>query len=179
MLGALEAIASIIGLDPAGPLFEERLSGTTTVEAPPQDRLDPSDATQVVALHTSSVFRHNGLLGDIDIFFNRESILQPRQFNDAGNHSYSQEVHGQILRGEPLVTATGLPITPNFLATGAGEFNASSFSATLPDNSPTVSELTDPPTFEALRNRLAEANQGSINNKSFPWIIGKARQVSP
>ena len=107
-------------------------------------------------------------MGDLDIFFNRDFLLQPGQFNDAGNHSYAQEVHDQILRGEPLVTAAGVPITPNFLATGAGEFKGSSFSSTFPGNAPTVSALTDLPTFEALVNRLAEANQGTINQQVFP-----------
>ncbi|MEM6500489.1 MAG: hypothetical protein AAF685_01465 [Cyanobacteria bacterium P01_C01_bin.89] len=167
------AIASIIGLDPAGPLFEEIRSGDAIVDVPPQDRLDASDATQVVALHTSSVFGSSRLLGDLDIFFNRDFLLQPGQFNDAGNHSYAQEVHDQILRGEPLVTAAGVPITPNFLATGAGEFNGSSFSSTFPGNAPTVSALTDLPTFEALVNRLAEANQGTINQQVFPLADGQ------
>ncbi|MEM9771298.1 MAG: hypothetical protein AAF889_06825 [Cyanobacteria bacterium P01_D01_bin.73] len=168
------AIASIIGLDPAGPLFEEVRSGGAIVAVPPQDRLDPSDATQVVALHTNPAFGNSRLLGDLDIFFNRDSLLQPGRFNDAGSHAYAQEVHDQILRGEPLVTESGVPVNLNFLATGAGEFNASSFSSTLAGNAPTVSELTDLSTFTALSSRLAEANQGSVNQQIFTLEEGQS-----
>ncbi len=55
------SLAQIVGLDPAGPEFEDKAAS---------DRLDPSDANRVVSLHTSESLGYDSQLATLDIYAN-------------------------------------------------------------------------------------------------------------
>ena len=92
------SIARITGLDPAGPRFEGN---------PPQDRLDPTDAEKVVAIHTSKTLGHNGEVGDLDIFLNQNYLFQPGAQSFVDNHGYAFAIHDALIQGESIPQVNG------------------------------------------------------------------------
>lgn len=93
------AIDTIVGLDPAGPSYE--FSGK-----PLSERLDASDATRVIALHTSSTYGYDPALADLDLYLNWNRLLQPGESDFQGNHSYAYKLYNQLLGGSSFVQDT-------------------------------------------------------------------------
>lgn len=101
------AIDTIIGLDPAGPLFEPvwPFGGAATT-----DRLDPKDADRVVALHTSDVYGYYDDLADLDVYVNPDDTFQPGAWGDIsfiGNHSYAHTLLNQLYDGAQFLQSDG------------------------------------------------------------------------
>lgn len=92
------SIARITGLDAAGLRFEGH---------PPQDRLDPTDAERVVAIHTSKALGHNGDVGDLDIFLNEDYLFQPGAQSFIDNHGYALAIHDALILGESIPQGNG------------------------------------------------------------------------
>ena len=87
------AIAQIIGLDPAGPLFESP-GGRGTNE-----RLDATDSDRVIAFHSSNTLGYDGTLADLDLYVNWEDLFQPGKSSFIGNHSYPIELLRDLYQG--------------------------------------------------------------------------------
>ena len=87
------AITQIIGLDPAGPLFESP-GGRGTSE-----RLDPTDGDRVIAFHTSNTLGYDGTLADLDLYVNWDDLFQPGKSSFVGNHSYPIELLADLYQG--------------------------------------------------------------------------------
>ncbi|MBE9003777.1 hypothetical protein IQ259_01710 [Fortiea sp. LEGE XX443] len=103
------SIAQIVGLDPAGPEFE----GTAT-----SDRLDPSDATRVTALHTSETLGYDARLANLDLYINWNDLFQPGQISFVGNHSYAHTLYTQLLQGNSFTQSNGTLLNLNTLLNG-------------------------------------------------------------
>ncbi len=98
------SIAQIVGLDPAGPEFEGDAAN---------DRLDPSDATRVVSLHTSETLGYDARLATLDVYANWNDLFQPGQWNFAGNHSYAHTLYTQLLQGNSFTQSNGVLLNLN------------------------------------------------------------------
>ena len=98
-----KAINQIVGLDPAGPAFEGKGAG---------DRLDPTDANRVVAIHTSIVLGYNDRLGTQDIYANKKDWWQPgnsiipKNFL-GGDHTYGTTLFTELLQGNIFSQSDG------------------------------------------------------------------------
>ncbi len=97
------AIDTIVGLDPAGPSFE---GGWFSRAKPESQRLDATDATRVVALHTSETLGYDGRLADLDLYVNWDDAFQPGQWNFGGNHSYAHQLYNKLLSGASFIQDT-------------------------------------------------------------------------
>jgi pimeloyl-ACP methyl ester carboxylesterase len=81
--GSEKSINMIVGLDPAGPLFESDFNPATLSNDSSNtldetaNRLDATDADRVVALHTSETLGFDRNLGDLDLFVNWSDPYQP------------------------------------------------------------------------------------------------------
>ena len=93
-------IETIVGLDPAGPSYEDFLffNGKSADE-----RLDPTDGDRVVAFHTSDTFGYDDPLGLLDLYINSDDLLQPGKSNALGNHAYSQDLYTDLIKGNGYV----------------------------------------------------------------------------
>lgn len=99
-------VNTIIGLDPAGPSFEDVWPFTVDTG----DRLDPSDADRVVALHTSSIYGYDDRIADFDVYVNWDDLFQPGVFGDItgiGNHSYAHTLLKQLYQGDKFLQSSG------------------------------------------------------------------------
>ncbi len=98
-----KVINQIVGLDPAGPAFEGKGAG---------DRLDPTDANRVVAIHTSIVLGYNDRLGTQDIYANKKDWWQPgnsiipKNFL-GGDHTYGTTLFTELLQGNIFSQSDG------------------------------------------------------------------------
>ncbi len=98
-----KAINQIVGLDPAGPAFEGKGAA---------DRLDPTDANRVVAIHTSIVLGYNDRLGTQDIYANKKDWWQPgnsiipKNFL-GGDHTYGATLFTELLQGNSFTQSNG------------------------------------------------------------------------
>ncbi|OCR01087.1 hypothetical protein BCD67_17075 [Oscillatoriales cyanobacterium USR001] len=98
-----KAINQIVGLDAAGPAFEGKGAN---------DRLDPTDANRVVAIHTSIVLGYNDRLGTQDIYANKNDWFQPgnsiipRNFL-GGDHTYGATLFTELLQGNSFTQSNG------------------------------------------------------------------------
>ena len=86
------AIDTVIGLDPAGPLFEYGFKDES-------ERLDATDANHVVALHSSNTLGYDAPLADLDVYLNWDDMFQPGQSSFIGNHSYPVELLSKLYQG--------------------------------------------------------------------------------
>jgi Ca2+-binding RTX toxin-like protein len=117
------SIDQIIGLDPAGPNFEGK---------GPNDRLDPTDANRVVALHTSIVLGYNDRLGTQDIYANKKDWFQPgnsiipKNFL-GGDHTYGTTLFTELLQGNSFTQPNGSLLNLNTVVNAGftGENDAS------------------------------------------------------
>lgn len=82
---------TIIGLDPAGPIYET---------FPEQWRLSPNSAEHVVAIHSSRTFGYEFPTGDLDIYLNPDKLFHPGANHAVDNHGYSHQFYRELLRGE-------------------------------------------------------------------------------
>ncbi|GEM_PF-5621582 len=119
-----ETIDLLIGLDPAGPLFEDDFDLLTGLVSDNQldevtNRLDPSDATQVVALHTSSVLGYDPNIADLDLYLNWEDPYQPGQSSFVDNHNGVLDQLTQLFEGEYFNQGTGTDQENNTTLVGA------------------------------------------------------------
>ncbi|MDJ0746709.1 MAG: hypothetical protein QNJ32_25575 [Xenococcaceae cyanobacterium MO_167.B27] len=90
------SIETIVGLDAAGPAYEDFLffSGKS-----PEERLDPTDAERVIAFHTSETFGYDDPLGILDLYINPDDLFQPGEWNAIGNHSYAHQLYTDLVAG--------------------------------------------------------------------------------
>lgn len=97
----------VIGLDPAGPGFEDPDFLTGFTPPPLTNRLDATDAEQVIVYHTSDVFGYEDRLGDLDLYINSDDLFQPGQFSAAGNHGYAHTLYTQLIAGQTFIQPDG------------------------------------------------------------------------
>ena len=116
-----KSIDTIIGLDSAGPLFEDDFDILVGYHPfnnldKPSNRLDASDADRVVALHTSKTLGYDRRIADLDLFVNWSDSFQPvqdengklkknRTFSD--NHGYAIDLLTQLFEGKAFTQGTG------------------------------------------------------------------------
>ncbi|HIK05290.1 MAG TPA: hypothetical protein IGS40_11345 [Trichormus sp. M33_DOE_039] len=98
------SISQIVGLDPAGPEFEGEAAS---------DRLDPTDAARVTALHTSGTLGYDARLASLDIYLNWNDLFQPGQVSFVGNHSYAHTLYTQLLQGHSFTQSNGTLVNLN------------------------------------------------------------------
>ncbi len=103
------SIAQIVGLDPAGPEFEGKAAS---------DRLDATDASRVVALHTSETLGYDARLATLDVYANWNDLFQPGQWNFAGNHSYAHTLYTQLLQGYSFTQSNSVFLNLNTVVNG-------------------------------------------------------------
>ncbi len=99
-----QSLGQIVGLDPAGPSFEGKGPG---------DRLDPTDAARVTAIHTSATLGYDDPLATYDIYANWNDAFQPGQWNFAGNHSYAHTLYTELLQGYSFRQSSGALLNLN------------------------------------------------------------------
>ena len=90
------SIETIVGLDPAGPAYEEVLFSEGKS---PSERLDPTDGDRVVAFHTSETFGYDDPLGLLDLYINPDDRFQPGENNALGNHRYAHNLYTDLVGG--------------------------------------------------------------------------------
>ncbi|WP_081694812.1 MULTISPECIES: choice-of-anchor K domain-containing protein [Planktothrix] len=111
----------IIGPDAAGPGFTFRdivrtvtdelpsggMFGSTVSKepVPPSDRLDPTDAKQVIPLH-ASILGHPDPIGTKDIFLNSKSFTQPGK-TPISSHGTPHELYTDLLKGASFPQSDG------------------------------------------------------------------------
>ncbi|MBD2344144.1 hypothetical protein [Anabaena subtropica] len=103
------SIGQIVGLDPAGPEFEGKGAG---------DRLDPTDATRVTALHTSETLGYDDRLASLDLYINWNDLFQPGQWSFVGNHSYAHTLYTELLQGHSFTQSNGTLVNLNTVVNG-------------------------------------------------------------
>ncbi|BAY16080.1 protein with type I secretion target domain and SCP-like extracellular domain [Anabaenopsis circularis NIES-21] len=103
------SIGQIVGLDPAGPEFEGAATG---------DRLDPTDATRVTAIHTSETLGYDARLATLDLYINWNDLFQPGQISFVGNHSYAHTLYTQLLQGNSFTQSNGTLLNLNTVLNG-------------------------------------------------------------
>ncbi|MDZ8189976.1 MAG: hypothetical protein RMX96_34720 [Nostoc sp. ChiSLP02] len=103
------SIGQIVGLDPAGPEFEDKTAS---------DRLDPTDATRVVALHTSQILGYDARLATLDLYVNWKDPLQPGESDFIGNHGYAHTLYTQLLQGNSFTQSNSILFNLNTLVNG-------------------------------------------------------------
>lgn len=103
------SIGQIVGLDPAGPEFENAATG---------DRLDPTDATRVTAIHTSETLGYDARLATLDLYINWNDLFQPGQISFVGNHSYAHTLYTQLLQGNSFTQSNGTLLNLNTVLNG-------------------------------------------------------------
>ena len=118
-------VDQLIALDPAGPTFE---GGWFSSPNSTDNRLDPSDADTVVALHTSSILGYDDPLGDLDIYVNWDDFFQPGSFSFVRNHSYAYTLYNDLLDGFGFAQSNGTTFS---LATVNGNTTGSVFVDTV------------------------------------------------
>lgn len=92
-------INTIIGMDPAGPLFDANS---------PVHRLDSSDANYVESIHTDTVFGISAAISHVD-FFPNNGQFQPGCLTAICDHSravlfYAEAINLSLLRGNRCTT---------------------------------------------------------------------------
>ncbi|MBD6620856.1 hypothetical protein FNW02_35205 [Komarekiella sp. 'clone 1'] len=112
------SLAQIVGLDPAGPEFEGKAAS---------ERLDPSDATRVVSIHTSETLGYDARLATLDVYANWNDLFQPGQWNFAGNHSYAHTLYTELLQGNSFTQSNRILLNLNTVVNAGftGQNNAS------------------------------------------------------
>ncbi|NJM61776.1 MAG: calcium-binding protein [Oscillatoriales cyanobacterium RU_3_3] len=95
----------IRALDPAGPGFKGTL---------PTERLDPNDAKQVDALHTSKL-GYQDPIGTRDFFINEKLFTQPGETPIAGSHGSSIKVDTAVIKGASFPQSDGTKFDLNRL----------------------------------------------------------------
>ncbi|PSF31296.1 hypothetical protein C7H19_22925 [Aphanothece hegewaldii CCALA 016] len=122
------SIKTVIGLDPAGPSFEDDLVGDVQLLLGGRDlrkkvyRLDASDATQVVALHTDLILGYDARLADLDIYVNEPALVQPGELSFVGNHLYAVNLAADLYKGAAYVQNDGSVFELNDLFTSTGSY---------------------------------------------------------
>ena len=86
-----EPVTTILAADPAGPLFEE---------LPSERRLDPSDARQVVVVHTTELFGDERAIGTIDMYVDWPDDNTPDLIS---RHSLAMEMVTDLVQAKMLV----------------------------------------------------------------------------
>ncbi|MEM7757599.1 MAG: hypothetical protein AAF298_05650 [Cyanobacteria bacterium P01_A01_bin.40] len=90
------SIGTIVGLDAAGPAYEDSLFFEGKSDS---QRLDATDAERVVAFHTSDTFGYDDPLGLLDLYVNPEDLFQPRERTALGNHRYAHKLYIDLVGG--------------------------------------------------------------------------------
>ncbi|WP_293196914.1 MULTISPECIES: choice-of-anchor K domain-containing protein [unclassified Microcoleus] len=110
----------ITALDPAGSGFKIRArqieGGTNMIEepVPPSDRLDPTDAKQVNAFHTSKL-GYQDPIGTRDFYFNKNLPTQPGETPLVGSHGSSYKQDTFFRKGGSYTLADGTRLDSNRL----------------------------------------------------------------
>ena len=99
------SIETIVGLDPAGPSYEDFLFFDGK---PVDERLDPSDSDRVVVFHTSDTFGYDDPLGLLDLYINPDDLLQPGKSTALGNHRYAHDLYTDLIGGNGYVQSNDL-----------------------------------------------------------------------
>lgn len=99
-----QSVETIVGLDPAGPAYEDTLfsSGKSLSE-----RLDSTDADRVVAFHTSETLGYDDPLAILDLYINPDDWFQPGEWNTFGNHSYAHQLYTDLVGGSQYLQSSG------------------------------------------------------------------------
>lgn len=98
------SVSSIVGLDPAGPLFESVLGFGGRG---PDQRLDATDSDRTIAFHTSRTLGFDGGLADLDLYVNWDDLLQPGQSSFVGNHGYAITLFNDLIKGAAFTQPDG------------------------------------------------------------------------
>ncbi len=102
-----DQIDTVIGLDPAGPVFEEfsLWPGITN-----ERKLDDSDAQRVVAIHSTTIWGFNDPIGHLDIYCNPEDSHQPASTASTTDHSYAYHLLTQLIQGKVFPQASDIVV---------------------------------------------------------------------
>ncbi|MBE9102148.1 hypothetical protein [Vacuolonema iberomarrocanum] len=98
------SVGTIVGLDPAGPLFESVLGFGGRG---PDQRLDATDSDRTIAFHTSRTLGFDGELADLDLYVNWDDLLQPGQSSFVGNHGYAIPLFTDLFKGTAFTQPDG------------------------------------------------------------------------
>ena len=118
-----EKINGIIGLDPAGPAFQNNDFIDRNFWGQ-NSSLDSNDAENVVAIHSSEFFGHDSPIGTLDVFVNFSDFNQPDSGHFVSNHGYAHQLFISLLKGNVYKQQNGTELTLESLYTTKGLFNA-------------------------------------------------------
>lgn len=129
--GEDQKINSIVALDPAGPKFESDDFHDDILNRV-NNRLDSSDAENVIALHSSQTFGHDPNVGSLDLYVNEDSKFQPDSLHAVENHGYAHQLFIGLLKGDVYLQPNGTILSLETLYKAEGSFNVDteSFPAT-------------------------------------------------
>ncbi|MEM7553176.1 MAG: hypothetical protein AAF378_03595 [Cyanobacteria bacterium P01_A01_bin.84] len=123
-----QSLHMIIGLDPAGPDFEDIYNSKTSL------RLDETDADRVVAFHSTATLGYDNSLGDVDFYLNDWNDFnrhQPGQKDFIADHAYPIEVLTDLYQGNHYNQPDGTVFDYNdVLNIGIGRYNLNTTSVT-------------------------------------------------
>jgi pimeloyl-ACP methyl ester carboxylesterase len=113
------AIATIMALDPAGPLFE----GNTGTDD--SSKLSADDAERVIVMHSTETLGYNGSRGDLDLYLNDWTRdMQPGTKCLEGlidSHNYPVLLLQELFNGQSFAQNTGDPLSYDDLFTLTGD----------------------------------------------------------
>jgi len=94
-------VRAILAADPAGPLFEGRL---------PAERLDPSDAQEVIVVHTTDMLGVKSAVGTVDTYVSWPASKNP---DTIARHSFARELVTDSFLAQGLAHSDGTPFGAN------------------------------------------------------------------
>ena len=141
-------VNSIIALDPAGPGFQSNDSVDMFWDEIPE-QLDPQDAENVVAIHSSELLGNDAAVGTLDLYANYDDLFQPNSNDVIDNHAYAHQLFISLLNGDVYKQPNGTSLSLESLYKAKGTFNVDTKS--LPTESREISEIGKLE-FEAKKN---------------------------
>ncbi len=115
-------VNSIIALDPAGPGFQSNDSVDSFWDEIPE-QLDPNDAKNVVAIHSSELLGNDSAVGKLDLFVNYDDLFQPNSDDVIDNHAYAHQLFISLLNGDVYRQPNGTSLSLESLYETVGSFN--------------------------------------------------------
>lgn len=115
-------VNSIIALDPAGPGYQSNDSVDMFWDEIPE-QLDPKDAKNVVAIHSSELLGNDAAVGKLDLYVNYDDLFQPNSKHVVDNHAYAHQLFISLLNGDVYNQPNGTSLNLESLYETGGTFN--------------------------------------------------------
>ena len=127
-----EPVAIVVATDPAGPCFELK---------PPEERLDKTDAGQVIVVHTTQVFGDENAIGTRDVYVSWPETEQP---DYVWQHSQAREMVTASFVDSYVIDTDGGPASADFADSDSSDAQSPVARLARPPNLAVASTTTPP-----------------------------------